>query len=73
MQALEDLREVIGVLRSAPGDGRPERPQPTLADLPALVEESRAAGMTVAGLRARRRAPPRRPSGATPTASSRRG
>ncbi|GLW99796.1 histidine kinase [Microtetraspora sp. NBRC 16547] len=47
-QALQDLREVIGVLRQAPEDARPERPQPTLADLPALVEESRQAGMDVA-------------------------
>ncbi|MFD8869624.1 sensor histidine kinase [Streptomyces sp. NPDC059590] len=53
-QALQDLREVIGVLRApdaAPGataaDGAPDRPQPTLADLPRLVEESRRAGMRV--------------------------
>jgi signal transduction histidine kinase len=46
-QALEDLRAVIGVLRDSPGDA-PEPPQPTLADLPALIEESRAAGMRVA-------------------------
>ena len=45
-QALEDLRAVIGVLREAPGDA-PEPPQPTLADLPALIEESRDAGMRV--------------------------
>src|SRR4051794_40407016 len=45
--ALEDLREVIGVLRAAPGDERPERPLPTLADVPELIEESRAAGMTI--------------------------
>jgi signal transduction histidine kinase len=46
-QALDDLREVIGVLRDeAPGDA-PEPPQPTLADLPALVAESREAGMQV--------------------------
>ena len=45
-QALEDLREVIGVLREEGGDA-PERPQPTLADLPALVSESRGAGMAV--------------------------
>lgn len=50
-QALQDLREVIGVLREdadtgEPGDADgPERPQPTLADLRALVEESREAGM----------------------------
>src|SRR5919107_1811330 len=45
--ALEDLREVIGVLRAVPGDERPERPMPTLADVPELIEESRAAGMTI--------------------------
>jgi signal transduction histidine kinase len=48
-QALEDLREVIGVLRTgvARSDETPERPQPTLADLPDLVDQSRRAGMTV--------------------------
>jgi signal transduction histidine kinase len=45
--ALEDLRAVIGVLREAPPGEAPERPQPTLADLPALIEESRDAGMRV--------------------------
>jgi signal transduction histidine kinase len=46
-QALEDLREVIGVLRDG-GDGDPStRPQPTLADLPALIEECRLAGVRV--------------------------
>jgi signal transduction histidine kinase len=45
-QALQDLREVIGVLREdLDGDGA--RPQPTLGDLPALVDESRRAGMTI--------------------------
>ena len=50
-QALEDLREVIGVLRADRAgdddwaDDAPERPQPTLADLPELVDESRRAGM----------------------------
>jgi signal transduction histidine kinase len=49
-QALDDLREVIGVLREddEPG-GAPERPQPTIADLGALLEESRDAGMRVRG------------------------
>ncbi|TXS57505.1 histidine kinase [Streptomyces sp. t39] len=47
-EALQDLREIIGVLR-APGDGDgPDRPQPTLVTLDALVAESRQAGMTVA-------------------------
>jgi signal transduction histidine kinase len=47
-QALEDLRVVIGVLRDQPDGAAPEPPQPTFADLPALIEESRAAGMAVA-------------------------
>jgi signal transduction histidine kinase len=42
--ALEELREVIGVLRAGPDD---DRPQPTTADLPRLVEEVRAAGVRV--------------------------
>jgi signal transduction histidine kinase len=46
-QALEDLREVIGVLRDKSLDGDPERPQPTLANLPGLLDESREAGMHV--------------------------
>ncbi|WP_405691304.1 sensor histidine kinase [Streptomyces sp. NBC_01185] len=46
-EALQDLREIIGVLR-APGDGdEGNRPQPTLATLDALIEESRSAGMVV--------------------------
>jgi signal transduction histidine kinase len=46
-QALQDLREVIGVLREDTADGGPERPQPALTSLPALLDESRAAGMNV--------------------------
>jgi signal transduction histidine kinase len=51
-QALEDLREVIGVLRAdREGDDWAEdalqRPQPTLVGLPELVDESRRAGMRV--------------------------
>jgi signal transduction histidine kinase len=45
--ALEELRQVIGVLREGADNGAPEPPQPTLAQVPALVEESRAAGMRV--------------------------
>ncbi|RST15786.1 histidine kinase, partial [Streptomyces sp. WAC04770] len=42
-EALQDLREIIGVLRG-PGDtGEGERPQPTLTTLDALIEESRQA------------------------------
>jgi signal transduction histidine kinase len=43
-QALEDLRSVIGVLRDH-DSVEPQPPQPTLAALPDLLEESRAAGM----------------------------
>jgi signal transduction histidine kinase len=42
--ALQELRDVIGLLRE---DVDEDRPQPTLAEVPALVEESRAAGMRV--------------------------
>ncbi|HET9331235.1 MAG TPA: histidine kinase [Steroidobacteraceae bacterium] len=46
-QALEDLRAVIGVLRDGTDGRGPQPPQPTLAALPGLLEESRAAGMRV--------------------------
>src|SRR5215207_5503370 len=45
--ALEELRSVIGVLREDSGESLTQPPQPTLADLAALVEESRAAGMRI--------------------------
>ncbi|MEU9861392.1 histidine kinase [Streptomyces sp. NPDC047971] len=46
-EALQDLRQIIGVLR-APGEGgEGDRPQPTLATLDALVAESREAGTKV--------------------------
>src|SRR5581483_3232834 len=41
-QALEDLRAVIGVLRDGTDGHGPQPPQPTLAALPGLLEESRA-------------------------------
>lgn len=44
--ALEELRGVIGLLRDEPETGS-QAPQPTLAQLPLLLDESRAAGMTV--------------------------
>jgi len=43
-QVLDDLREVIGVLRVDRPDRPPERPQPGLSDLAALVNEARRAG-----------------------------
>lgn len=45
-EALQDLREIIGVLRAAEGD-EGGRPQPTLGALDALAAESREAGMKV--------------------------
>jgi signal transduction histidine kinase len=42
-EALEDLRMLLGMLR-APAD---DRPQPTLDDVPALVERSRQAGADI--------------------------
>jgi signal transduction histidine kinase len=44
-EALEDLRTVIGVLRDGVAGEVPQPPQPTLALLPAVLDESRAVGM----------------------------
>jgi signal transduction histidine kinase len=47
-QALEELRDVIGVLREQPGPHQPSTlPQPTLADIPRLVDETRRSGAKV--------------------------
>jgi signal transduction histidine kinase len=51
-RALEDLRDVLGVLRGdgaddGPADSAPEPPQPGLADLPTLLDEARQAGLPV--------------------------
>lgn len=47
-QALEELRDVIGVLREQPGqEGASTVPQPTLADIPRLVEETRRSGAKI--------------------------
>lgn len=47
--AMEDLQQVLGVLRTPLQDdaAATEPPQPTLAELPALLEESRKTGMRV--------------------------
>ncbi|MEV4043906.1 histidine kinase, partial [Streptomyces sp. NPDC049744] len=44
-QALEELREVLGVLRADPG--HPEPPQPSLDRVPDLVADTRASGLDV--------------------------
>ncbi|WP_249714007.1 histidine kinase [Rhizomonospora bruguierae] len=46
-QALDELREVISLLRDDVPDSDGSRPQPVLADVPRLVEESRDAGTEV--------------------------
>jgi signal transduction histidine kinase len=45
--ALVDLRGVLGVLRDPATGEILDRPQPTWADLPALVDEARASGMHI--------------------------
>jgi signal transduction histidine kinase len=45
--ALQELRDVIGILREDSGDALLQPPQPTFAQIAGLVEESRAAGMSV--------------------------
>jgi signal transduction histidine kinase len=45
--AQEDLREVIGVLRTDPDGETTQPPQPTIADLGQLIDESRRAGLEV--------------------------
>jgi signal transduction histidine kinase len=46
-QALEELRQAVGVLRDGEDDDAPLTPQPGLDDLEQLVKECRAVGMTV--------------------------
>jgi signal transduction histidine kinase len=47
-QALEELRDVIGVLREQTGqEPATSTPQPRLADIPRLVEETRRAGTKI--------------------------
>ena len=45
--ALQELRDVIGVLRDETEERAVQPPQPTLAQLPTLIEESREAGMNI--------------------------
>jgi signal transduction histidine kinase len=46
-QALDELRQAVGVLRTREDEGAPLMPQPGLDGLERLVKEWRAAGMTV--------------------------
>ena len=46
-QALDELRQMVGVLRAGETEDAPLAPQPDLSALPRLVDESRQAGMAV--------------------------
>lgn len=46
-QALNELRVILGQLRQTGDDAAPAKPQPTLAELPELVAEHRAAGRQI--------------------------
>jgi signal transduction histidine kinase len=46
-QALDELRQMVGVLRAEETDDAPLAPQPGLSALPQLIDESRQAGMAV--------------------------
>src|SRR5215218_1021265 len=46
-QALDELRQMVGVLRGSDSEDAPLAPQPGLDALPRLVDESRQAGMAV--------------------------
>ena len=71
-QALDELRQMVGVLRGGDvDDDAPLGPQPGLDDLPRLVEHAREAGMTVDLAAARRRRSTRRSAG-RPSGSCRR-
>jgi len=46
-QALEELRGAIGVLRGDGAEEAPSVPQPTLRDIPRLIEQTRRAGAKI--------------------------
>ena len=45
-EALNEMRQVLGILRDG-AEGQSRAPQPTLADLPALIDRDRDAGLPV--------------------------
>ncbi|MDI3420336.1 sensor histidine kinase [Streptomyces luteolus] len=47
VEALTELRRVLGVLRSEQGEQSPDTPQPTLDRLDTLLDNARSAGLTV--------------------------
>ena len=46
-QAMVELRSILGVLRGSDNGVAPDQPQPTLADVPALVNEAVSSGTAV--------------------------
>ncbi|MSS44897.1 hypothetical protein FYJ43_02275 [Cutibacterium sp. WCA-380-WT-3A] len=46
-EGLEELRAMLGTLRDTDTSARPNKPQPTLADLPQLIKEVRLGGQQV--------------------------
>ncbi|QMU73794.1 two-component sensor histidine kinase [Streptacidiphilus sp. P02-A3a] len=50
VKTLDELRQMVGVLRAAGGDGRELTPQPTLADLPRLIGASGVSAALESGL-----------------------
>ena len=46
-QAMVELRSILGVLRGSDNGVAPDQPQPTLADVPALVDEAVSSGTAV--------------------------
>jgi signal transduction histidine kinase len=46
-EILRDLRDIIGVLRGQPDEQTPSRRQPTIEDVPDLIEQSRSAGTNI--------------------------
>jgi signal transduction histidine kinase len=44
---LDEMRRLLGILRAADPDTAPMAPQPTLSELPGLVEQARASGAAV--------------------------
>ncbi|MEW1660438.1 histidine kinase [Streptomyces sp. NPDC093707] len=65
-QALEELREVLGVLRlDEDEEAAPRAPQPTVDDLATLVEQSRSTGMRIELVCSGLRRPPAQATGHT--------
>lgn len=45
--ALDEVRGVLGMLRDGSADGAPLRPEPSLTEIPALLDDARASGLDI--------------------------